>query len=164
MVVVVDETELIASSMQETRILYCHCAYAQIIPEKVKSEVLEGLAASGASFDAVADLCEMSARKDPALLRLASGGGVVKIAACYPRAVKWLFHAAGAPLPKEGVEVRNMRIETAGDVVAALLNPELDPAHSLAETAKHVPSGANQSAESAAQDVAHTLAAGESKS
>ncbi|MBI1785352.1 hypothetical protein HYR69_09435, partial [Candidatus Sumerlaeota bacterium] len=46
-----------------------------------------------------------------------------------------------APLPKEGVEVRNMRVEASGEVVAALLNPDLDPAHSLAETAKHVPNG-----------------------
>jgi hypothetical protein len=35
--------------------------------------------------------------------------------------VKWLFAAAGAPLPVEGVEVRNMRVETADDVTAALL-------------------------------------------
>ena len=65
----------------------------------------------------------MSARRDPALKRLA-GGGSVKIAACFPRAVKWLFHAAGAPLPKEGVEVLNMRESTAADVIQRLL-PEL---------------------------------------
>lgn len=111
------------------RILYCHCAYAQVVPEKVKLEVLERLAASGVRFEAVADLCELSARRDPSLRRLAAcsaGGGqeVFKIAACYPRAVKWLFSAAGAPLPEKGVEVRNMRTESAGDVVAALLGKE----------------------------------------
>jgi len=61
----------------------------------------------------------MSARKDPALRKLVEGGDV-KIVACYPRAVKWLFHAAGAPLPKEGVEVLNMREQTADAIISGL--------------------------------------------
>src|SRR6185436_16469563 len=107
--------------MSETaRILYCHCAYAQVVPKEVKEEVLRKLSGSGIAFDAVADLCEMSARHDPALSRLAEEGNV-KIAACYPRAVKWLFSAAGAPLPKEGVDVLNMRVDPADKVVYAIL-------------------------------------------
>ena len=78
------------------RILFCNCTYAQIIPKEVKQTVLKKLCESNLAFDAVADLCEMSARHDPALKRL-SETGVVKIAACYPRAVKWLFAAANAP-------------------------------------------------------------------
>jgi hypothetical protein len=35
--------------------------------------------------------------------------------------VKWLFDAAGAPLPAAGVEIRNMRVETAAGVVDGLL-------------------------------------------
>ena len=110
-----------SSSDNGTRILYCNCAYAQIIPEAVKTDVLEGLAASGVSFDAVADLCELSARRDGSLKRLASGPGKIKIAACYPRAVNWLFAAAGAPLPKDRVEVRNMRVESAEETLKGLL-------------------------------------------
>lgn len=102
------------------RILYCHCAYAQVVPKAVKEEVLAKLSASGVAFDAVADLCEMSAKRDPALKQLAECGAV-RIAACYPRAVKWLFAAAEAPLPAEGVEIRNMRVEKADEVVGALL-------------------------------------------
>jgi hypothetical protein len=106
-----------------SRILYCHCAYAQVVPKAVKEEVLRRLGESGAAFDAVPDLCEMSARKDPALKQLAetAEGGSVKIAACFPRAVKWLFSAAGAPLPERGVEVLNMRVEPADKVVFAVL-------------------------------------------
>lgn len=104
------------------RILYCHCAYAQVVPKAVKEEVLRRLGESGVAFDAVADLCEMSARRDPALVQLATGGDV-RIAACYPRAVKWLFSAAGAPLPEAGVEVVNMRTEPAENVVEAVLGP-----------------------------------------
>lgn len=105
---------------QPLRILYCHCAYAQVVPPEVKQEVLRKLAESGVAFDAVADLCEMSAKRDPALKQLACGGPV-KIAACYPRAVRWLFNAADAPLPGQDVEIRNMRTETAEQVVDALL-------------------------------------------
>ena len=109
--------------MQDSgRILYCHCAYAQVVPKAVKEEVLRRIGESGVAFDAVPDLCEMSARRDPALAQLAAGGGV-KIAACYPRAVKWLFHAAGAPLPDQGVDVVNMRTEPAESVVTAVLGP-----------------------------------------
>ena len=102
-----------------TRILFCNCSYAQAVPKEVKEEVLRRLCESGAAFDAVADLCDMSARKDPAMKKLVESGDV-KIVACYPRAVKWLFHAAGAPLPKEGVQVLNMREKTADEIMSAL--------------------------------------------
>jgi hypothetical protein len=106
--------------VKPARIVYCHCAYAQVVPAEVKQEVLRRLAESGAAFDAVADLCEMSARRDPGLKALAAEGQV-KIAACYPRAVRGLFIAADAPLPEQGVEVLNMRTESADQVVSALL-------------------------------------------
>src|SRR3989442_4748237 len=79
------------------RILYCNCTYAQVVPREVKEAVLRKLCDSNIAFDAVADLCEMSARHDPALKRLAAGEGV-KISAWHTRAVKWPFAAAGAAL------------------------------------------------------------------
>ncbi len=106
--------------MTGSRILYCHCAYAKIIPDRVKNEVLDRLTESGVRFEAVADLCELSARRDPSLKRLVAGEGELKIAACFPRSVKWLFAAAEAKLPDD-VEVRNMRNETAEDTARALL-------------------------------------------
>ena len=112
--------------MSAPRILYCHCTHAQVVPKEVKEAVLKKLCESGVSFEAVADLCEMSARQDPALQRLAQGE-CIKIAACYPRAVKWLFHTANATLPSNATEVLNMRVQTADEVGAALLNPELKP-------------------------------------
>lgn len=112
--------------MSEPRILYCHCTHAQVVPKEVKEAVLKKLCESGVSFEAVADLCEMSARQDSALKRLAQGD-CIKIAACYPRAVKWLFHTAQAPLPINGTEVLNMRVQSADEIVAALFNPELKP-------------------------------------
>ena len=101
-------------------LVYCRCAYARVVPRKVKDEVLEGLADAGVDFDAVPDLCEMSARKDPRLAEIA-GGRAVTIAACYPRAVRWLFSSAGAPLDRERVTILNMREETAEAVTEAML-------------------------------------------
>ncbi len=103
------------------RIVYCHCAYARVIPDAVKSEVLRGLSSSGVAFEAVADLCEMSARKDEALARL-QRSAPIRVAACYPRAVRWLFHAAGHPLPTEGIDVLNMREQSAAEVLDRLLD------------------------------------------
>jgi hypothetical protein len=102
------------------RLLYCHCAYANVVPKAVKEQVLLQLTESGRAMDAVADLCELSARKDPCLKQLAEGGPV-QIVACYPRAVRWLFSAADAPLSVEGVEILNMRTETADTIVGAVL-------------------------------------------
>ena len=110
---------------EPARILYCHCAYARVVPAEVRSAVLERLSASGVAFHVVPDLCEMSARKDPALKHIAEAGDV-RIAACFPRAVRWLFHAAGAPLPDERVTILNMRQQGANEIISQLL-PEETP-------------------------------------
>jgi hypothetical protein len=91
-----------------------------VVPAEVKQQVLAQLVRAEVPFDAAADLCEMSAKKDPALQRWAQQDGLT-IAACYPRAVKWLFAAAGAPLAAERVEVLNMRVQDADQVCARLL-------------------------------------------
>ena len=82
--------------------------------------MLRRLSESGVAFDAVADLCEMSARRDPGLRQLA-GEGSLRIAACFPRAVRGLFIAADAALPEQGVEILNMRTDSAEQITEALL-------------------------------------------
>ncbi|MEM1204220.1 MAG: hypothetical protein AAGN66_13400 [Acidobacteriota bacterium] len=104
----------------QRRILYCHCNYSRVVPKNTKAAVLEGLSDSGVPFDAVPDLCELAAQQDPSLTRLAAGGQGVDIVACYPRAVKWLFHAAEAPLPEEGVTIHNMRTQEPEAVLDAV--------------------------------------------
>jgi hypothetical protein len=115
------------------KILYCHCQYAQVVPKEVKEAVLRHLSESGVAFDAVADLCEMAARRDPALKQIASGGDV-KIAACFPRAVKGLFHQCDADLAADKTEVLNMRTMTAEEVCARLAAPDLQPTIPTRET------------------------------
>jgi hypothetical protein len=106
------------------RILYCHCAYAKVLPPEVKTAVLTGLARANVEFDAVPDLCQMAAARDARLTELAAlgPGEALHIAACYPRAVRWLFASAGAELPGQAVRVWNMRVETADTVMEGLLS------------------------------------------
>lgn len=104
------------------RILYCHCAYARVVPADVKTAVLNGLADAGVEFDAVPDLCEMAARADPRLREL-SADAPLRIAACYPRAVRWLFAAAGAELRDGRTRVFNMRVESPEAVLNGILAP-----------------------------------------
>ena len=102
------------------RILYCHCAYAKVVPVETKTAVLDGLSQAGVEFDAVPDLCEMAAHDGEHLRQLASGGPL-RIAACYPRAVKWLFASANAPLSDDSTRVWNMRLDHADAIVDGLI-------------------------------------------
>ncbi len=102
-----------------TKLLYCRCAYAQVVPQSVKDGVLAKLCESGAGFESVADLCEMAAHRDERLKALAANGPL-RIAACYPRVVKGLFTQCGAPL-SEDAEILNMRAQTAEEVAVGML-------------------------------------------
>lgn len=104
------------------RILYCHCAYARIVPVDTKVAVLKGLASSDIEFEAVADLCEMAAQHDLRLRELAEGDGPLRIAACYPRAVKWLFASAGGNIDRPDTVILNMRTESAEQVIEGVLS------------------------------------------
>ena len=110
----------------EPQTVYCHCAHAKVVSQATREKVLQHLCESGREFDAMADLCEMSARKHPLLEKLI-GEGPVRIAACYPRAVKWIFAAAGAPLDPENTEILNMRTGSAGDLVDRLEDDRVRP-------------------------------------
>jgi hypothetical protein len=102
-------------------LLYCRCAYAQVVPQGVKDAVLQKLCESGASFETVADLCEMAAHRDPRLKSLAQSGAI-RIAACYPRVVRGLFTQCDSPLAQDA-EILNMRAQTADEVAAEMLKP-----------------------------------------
>lgn len=110
-------------SASQPKLLYCRCAYAQVVPTSVKDGVLQKLCESGASFESVADLCEMAAHRDPRLKAFAENAPL-RIAACYPRVVRGLFRQCDSPLPEEGAEILNMRVQTADEVAAAMLQVE----------------------------------------
>ena len=107
-------------SNRAAHILYCHCAQAQVVPAAAGRAVLDALGRSGAEFEAVADLCGAAARRDPVLKRLAARGAM-HILACHPRAVRWLFAWADAPLAKDAI-LHDMR---SGSVAEILNHPAL---------------------------------------
>jgi len=111
---------------QGNLILYCNCGYYELVPEQVKARLVEALAQADVQYEAVQDLCELASRKDPQLKRWAETGRL-RIIACFPRAIKWLFKAGGASLGEE-VEVVNLRSENVGDIVASLKTSE-KPSH-----------------------------------
>ncbi len=110
--------------MSQTKILFCQCANSQAVPEAVKEQVLRGLESAGVAFESVDDLCGLAARRG-SLLDQAAKASVLTIVACFPRAVRWLFAAAGSPLPSAGVRILNMRTQVAEEILGALALPSL---------------------------------------
>lgn len=103
----------------ETLTIYCHCAHYDLVDEQKKAEVLSAIQHSGVEFEAVNDLCRLSAKRDAVLKKWAAAESI-RIYACHPRAVKWLFEAGEAPLPAKGVEFFNMRTGKIEDITASL--------------------------------------------
>ena len=106
----------------KTLTIYCDCAYYDLVRPEVKSKVLAAIQAGGGESEAVPDLCRLCAERDARLKDWAKADSL-RIFACYPRAVKCLFHAGGAPLPDKGVEFINMR---AGDLESQISNLKLE--------------------------------------
>ncbi|MBN2129252.1 MAG: ferredoxin family protein, partial [Sedimentisphaerales bacterium] len=103
----------------QRRIIFCGCVHYDIIPEATKRQIFEALQADGIEVTAVADLCGLAAHSDPQLAEW-TRAGAVSIVACFPRAVRWLFEVAGAPLPAKQVQLLNMRTQTPEEIVSAL--------------------------------------------
>jgi len=107
-------------------VLFCSCENARVIPPATKEAVQKALAEADLAFETVPDLCDLAARRDPELQRLARITPL-RIAACSPRAVKWLFAAAGARLTETACEVLNLRTLPAADAAARLCATTLAP-------------------------------------
>ena len=107
--------------MPETlSVIVCECSHSDIIPQDVKRDVSAKLQEAGIAVDTVPDLCGLAARRDPMLEQVARADSI-RIVACFPRAVKCLFDAAGAPLPAEGVSILNMRAQSAEGIVQMIV-------------------------------------------
>ncbi|HUS47481.1 MAG TPA: ferredoxin family protein [Phycisphaerae bacterium] len=100
-------------------ILFCRCAYADVLPASTRQQVEGFLEGSGLPFAAVDDLCGLAARRDELLARAAEAEDAT-IVACHPRAVRWLFHWAGFPLAAGKARILNMRTQSAEQIIADL--------------------------------------------
>lgn len=98
-------------------ILLCRCANAAVIPEEVGRAVSQALAGRP-DVRVVDDLCACAANRDPRLAAWAADGPLT-VAACHPRAVRWLFRWAGAPLDEARVRFVDLRQERHPDFPAA---------------------------------------------
>ncbi len=105
-----------------SKIIYCHCAYAKIIDENKKMEVLKELAQIEQSVDFVPDLCEMSAKNDPKLKEIFDDTPTCVIA-CYKRSVKWLLHNRDVKWNEDHYQVLNMREDTADEIISKIKSP-----------------------------------------
>jgi Pyruvate/2-oxoacid:ferredoxin oxidoreductase delta subunit len=101
-------------------ILFCHCSYADIIPDETRNSVVAELKNRRGVF-ATADLCGLAVQNNAILHEMATNPNLCVIA-CYPRAVRWLFHRAGIELSST-ITIFNMRIQ-APEVILASLPPE----------------------------------------
>jgi NAD-dependent dihydropyrimidine dehydrogenase PreA subunit len=122
-------------------ILFCNCAYGDFIPAERRQKILSALLASDVNLVAIPDLCGLAASRDPLLARLAATPEP-KIVACYPRAVRWLFHLGGAPLPAGHAEILNMRLQSADDILSRLSLAPRDreqATHNVAPSGEWIP-------------------------
>jgi NAD-dependent dihydropyrimidine dehydrogenase PreA subunit len=90
-------------------ILRCRCANAAVIPAEVNQAVSTALAGRS-DVVTVDDLCACAANRDPRMADWAVDSALT-IAACHPRAIRWLFKWAGAPLDEARVRFVNLRKE-----------------------------------------------------
>lgn len=100
-------------------VLFCNCAYFQLVSDDKKDRIIKALQDASISFEAVGDLCALAAKNDPALSRFAGIDSLI-IIACYPRAIKWLFSRGHAPLNDKNVQILNMRTDSVEEIIAAV--------------------------------------------
>lgn len=101
------------------RVLFCNCAYTDVIGAGRRRRIFEGLAGARVRLVAVPDLCEAAAERDPRITGCFDGQPLT-VVACYPRAVKWLARFAGCDFDASVVRVLNMRTDNAESILAAL--------------------------------------------
>lgn len=104
-------------------VVFCSCAHYETIPQETKQRVFESLRDAGIAVEAVADLCGMAANGHPRL-RYWAQAEPLSIVACFPRAVRWLFEAAGVPLNLVQTRFFNMRTQSADEILDGILAPE----------------------------------------
>jgi Pyruvate/2-oxoacid:ferredoxin oxidoreductase delta subunit len=107
---------------ESASLLYCHCAFGDLVPEAKRRHLMEALSASGRSFKAVDDLCRLVATGDRDLQEW-MGQQELTVVACYPRAVRGLLMAAGIRLDGRTLNVFNLREQTIEEILAALPPP-----------------------------------------
>jgi NAD-dependent dihydropyrimidine dehydrogenase PreA subunit len=103
-----------------SHVLFCNCAHYETISRTSREQILHALSQAGVAVEVVPDLCGLAAQRDPRLQAWAQIPSLT-IVACFPRAVRWLFHATGVPLPQEQVRLFNMRTQPPDEITRELM-------------------------------------------
>jgi NAD-dependent dihydropyrimidine dehydrogenase PreA subunit len=109
-----------SSTATRPHVLFCGCAYYDIIPRETREKIRAALSGAGLVVEEVSDLCGLTARRDPRLQQWAQSPALA-VVACFPRAIRWLFHAAGAPSLNGQVRFFNMRTQTPEEITRELM-------------------------------------------
>jgi NAD-dependent dihydropyrimidine dehydrogenase PreA subunit len=105
---------------ERPHVVFCSCAYYETIPQATRQQVFDALRNADVAVEAVTDLCGMAADRHPRLRHWVQAEPL-SIVACYPRAVRWLFEAAGVPLNMERTRLLNMRTQSVEEILEAIL-------------------------------------------
>ena len=92
--------------------LVCSCSQRGLIPPASVAAVCSELAAQGWQTKVVPDLCEMATQTPTALREMAETHDFL-VAACRPRAARWLLHRAGVPRPVSQIQFQDLRPRSA---------------------------------------------------
>jgi NAD-dependent dihydropyrimidine dehydrogenase PreA subunit len=106
---------------RQSHVVFCRCVHYDIIAQASKQQILNSLQKTGVSVEVVSDLCGLAAHRDPLLEQWVQAESLV-IVACFPRAVRWLFHVAGTPLSDGTAHLFNMRTQRPEEIVAQISN------------------------------------------
>jgi len=109
---------MVRQGIDKPLVVFCLCGFTQLVPQAKTRRITRAVARCGGDHEIVRDLCGLAASKDASLALWAARKNLT-IVACFPRAVRWLFHAAGVTL-SENVRIINARTAGAGEVAAAL--------------------------------------------
>lgn len=99
-------------------ILLCRCALAGVLPPSTLQAAGRCLEAGALPSVVTEDLCRLAVRSGGLLAQLAQSPSLT-IIACHERAVRGLFHRAGAPL-RDDATVLDLRSMTEAQVVARM--------------------------------------------
>lgn len=100
-------------------ILYCQCAGNEVLNSKDREKISDFLTEAGLEFIEVADFCEQVAARSPLVAELKKVPSLT-VVACYPRALKWLFSAAGIDIENKKITYFNLREQNAETVIKEL--------------------------------------------
>ena len=103
------------------KVIYCDCAYSNRMAIETRQAVLEELTRAGVVIEAVPDLCKLAA--DQALcLKDWTEGNALTVIGCFPRTIRWLFHAGGVSLDNDfELTCLNMLTQSAEAILEAVL-------------------------------------------